>query len=82
MAILRETSRKDWESGSTLEAINAGSLQRIADAVEKMASSYDNMRRDRDYWEKRAKSGDADNMRLIHSNAALRGYIKSRKRKP
>lgn len=34
---MRDQSRKAWDGESTLEVINAGSLQRIADAAEKMA---------------------------------------------
>jgi hypothetical protein len=37
MATLREASKQKWTSKNTIEHINAGSLQRIADATEAMA---------------------------------------------
>lgn len=35
----REASRENWTSHSTMESINSGSLQRIADAVEVMSKN-------------------------------------------
>lgn len=79
MSTLRESSRREW-AGDTLEAINAGSLQRIADATEKMAASYDALRADRDYWKGRAGSR-ADEIRyLVHVIRSLRGVITRLKR--
>lgn len=40
MTTLREESRKDFTSNGTLENINAGTLQRIADATELMAKRH------------------------------------------
>jgi len=81
MATFREQSKGNWEGAGTLEHINAGSLQRIADATEKMASSYTelelnykSMRESRDSWQKEAE-------RLQRSNNALRGYLKRFKKK-
>ena len=39
MATLKESSVKNWTSNRTIEHINAGSLQRIADAWESTAKS-------------------------------------------
>lgn len=76
----REESRSDWgardEGGFSLDQVNTGALLRIADAVEKMAESYDTMRRDRDVWKERAlfarRRLDTERRRT----AALRGWIK------
>jgi selenocysteine lyase/cysteine desulfurase len=76
----RATSRKTWNSGTTLADINAGSLQRIADATEKMAASYDSMRSSRDYWERRAKEETEAARRLVRRVNALRGVITRLKR--
>lgn len=83
MANQREVSRQNWKAnGPTVEEINAGSLQRIADAVEKMAQSYDAMRTDRDYWKDRAEWRMAEITRLERSNRSLRGVITRLKRSP
>lgn len=39
MTTNREASRRDWESRDTVESINCGSFQRIADACEKIAEA-------------------------------------------
>lgn len=77
---LRESSHKDWQSGDTIEHINAGSLQRIADATELMAKNYaeliaerDQARRSETYWR-----DEAD--RIARSNNALRGVITKMKK--
>lgn len=74
----RELSKNiNWGSDSnpTLEQINAGSLLRIADAVEKMTKSFDNLRMDRDYWKGRAEDWESKAGRLSRKIAGLRGYI-------
>jgi valyl-tRNA synthetase len=60
MVTLRDTSRKVWSSNDTLEAINAGSLQRIDDATEAMAKNHialenqvKELEASRDYWRER-----------------------------
>ena len=80
MADFREDSRKRWSSDTSIEHINAGSLQRIADAVElsckdreKLERNYAYIRKARDLAQERAD-------RLARSNAALRGVIKRMKR--
>jgi hypothetical protein len=78
----REASKKDWAAnGISMEEINSGSLQRIADATEKMAASYDSLRTDRDYWKaacERAREREAMKDFRIRS---LRGVITRMKRK-
>lgn len=39
MATQREASRQNWTSENTREDINSGSLQRMADALEKIAGN-------------------------------------------
>lgn len=73
----REASRIDIQtnSPSRLEHINTGSLQRIADATEKMAASYDSLRETKDWAVRR---GDDYLARLTcanHQIRALKGVI-------
>jgi hypothetical protein len=63
----------------TVEMINAGSLQRIADAVEKMAGNYDSLLRSKKWAEERAESLSKANDRAFKQIAGYRGYIKSLK---
>lgn len=60
---MRKISRTDFTSrnGNTIEAINAGSLQRIADAQELMAKNHSDLVGERDrakanaaYWRQQA----------------------------
>jgi hypothetical protein len=78
---MREDSRRHWTSNSSAVDINCGSLQRIADAVEKMAASYDDLREDRDRYR---EWNDANNKRLAALNrkvAAQKGVITKLKKK-
>lgn len=81
----REASSRDWktgsESGATFEEINSGSLQRIADATEKMAKRYDDLIYDRDLYMKMYKDKRGESESLFRSNAALRGVITKLKKK-
>jgi len=83
MSTMREASKQPWETHRppTLEQINAGSLQRIADATEKMAASYDQMRNARDYWQAEYERVSADRSRLQKQVQALRGVITRMKNK-
>jgi len=81
MPTQREDSRKDWNSTSTTQDINSGSLQRIADATEKMAAGYDKLRYDLDYYQRRAKELNIANHLCRRRMAALRGVITKLKRK-
>lgn len=77
---MRDMSRKEFEGRTTFEPINAGSLQRIADATELMAKGYTELIRERDYYEQRAKRLAAENERLTRQRSALRGAITRMKR--
>lgn len=63
------------------EHVNAGSLQRIADACEKMAASYDNMRTDRDYYKGWLESEKRTSEKLRRRVAALQGAITKLKKR-
>lgn len=80
----RDASRDNWVPGSgqqlgTLEQINCGSMQRIADAVELIAKGYGTLERERDYWWnwwKREHARMCERCAQLElSNAALRGVI-------
>ena len=79
---VRARSRATVKSaGLTWEVVNAGSLQRIADATEKMAESYDSMRNDRDFWKRIAESRLTERDALQRQVNALRGVITKMKRR-
>ena len=82
MSDFRTIARASWDDSgsSTIEKINAGSLQRIADATEKMAASYDALRIDRDYWRDKSVRQAAEISALKHSIRSLRGAITRLKR--
>lgn len=73
--VFRELSKEHFEGESTIESINCGSLQRIADAIEKVAVGYDRLLSERDLYKKWYLEGKAERSRLARSNAALRGQI-------
>lgn len=81
MATMRDSSRGEWDTGRTREDIKVGSLQRIADACEKMCMDreklerdYARMRKDRD---KLRRELDTERRRA----AAYKGVIKRLKMK-
>lgn len=76
MSDMRKASKQEWNAQvDNLEAINAGSFQRIADAIEKMAANYDNIRNDRDWYKRRYEEERSCNKRQTFRIAALRGVI-------
>lgn len=75
MADLREASRKDWGGNNTVADINAGSLQRIADATELMAKRYTELIDERDRLKRWADEARDRAYRVERSNAALRGVV-------
>lgn len=81
----REASKIDWgrDSGDplSLDQINAGALLRIADATEKMAQRHTELIRDRDYWERRARSAEDALDTERRRSASLRGHLKRAKAK-
>lgn len=80
MSTLREASRKTWASSNSIESINAGSLQRIADAAERMATHHTELIRQRDHYEAQAKTLGAEVDRLTRQRNSLRGVITRLKR--
>ena len=83
MTTMRESSKKEWTSVDNIEHINTGSLQRIADAVEKMATNHLELIRDRDKFERWYRNTVVERDAAMRSNAALRGVItKLKRRKP
>lgn len=71
----RNHSKTGWTGESSLEAINVGSLQRIADATEKMASNYTFLQNERDKYERWYKQERASNERMARRISALQGVI-------
>ena len=87
MATIREDSKKTWISQSTTEDINAGSLQRIADAAERqadatelMATKYRETEKQLIFYKEAYPKKNAEIERLKRSNAALRGIINRMKK--
>lgn len=80
---LRDESRKEYllrGASAHTDELRTGALQRIADAVEKMAQRHTELIRERDYYERLASSRAEGIHRLERSNAALRGVIARMKR--
>lgn len=80
MSSMRDSSRANWLGNDSIEHINAGSLQRIADATEKMAASYDSMRNDRDRYKRWYEDERARRQKRDRQIASLRGVITRLKR--
>lgn len=81
MSTTREASRRDWRSQDNVADINAGSLQRIADATEAMSKDYLAMKRRAENFEEYYRSEIRRCSALQRSNAALRGVITRMRRK-
>ncbi len=75
MANLIEESKHSWKGNKTLESINAGSLQRIADATEAMAKNHIDLQRDFDYVKSRMKYYQNRCEQLERSNRGLKAWI-------
>ena len=75
MTTQRESSRREWSSGNTRDEINSGSLQRIADACELMATSYKELIDERNLFRDQSISRRARIETLDRRIAALRGVI-------
>lgn len=72
---MREQSKENWNSNSTIQEINAGSFQRIADAAELMASNYLKLQRDLDMYKRLYEEENKEKKIAYRRNIALRGYI-------
>lgn len=74
---LVEISKKNWTSESnTWDAINCGSLKRIADACELMSRSYASVILERDQYRGWYDESKKRCRRLERSNASLRGHLR------
>lgn len=80
MSTLRESSKSAWNSGNTVGDINAGSLQRIADAVERMARSWTELEEERDRYRRWWKEEQSKVRNLERSVSGFRGEITKMKR--
>lgn len=80
----QDASRKKWASDTLsgcaegfigVEKINAGSLQRIATAVEKMAQRYTDLINDLERYKRLYSDANDRCIELRHEARALRGVI-------
>lgn len=71
----RDFSRRSWTGDETVAHINAGSLQRIADATELMARRHLELIRERDDYERRYKVAIERESALERKLSAARGQI-------
>lgn len=81
MANLRELSKNNWDGKESIENVNAGSLQRIADAAELMALNYTELIRQRDHYKRWTENYQKEIDALSRTNAGLRGTITRMKNK-
>lgn len=80
----REISKTNWipsDGKPTTENVMAGSLQRIADASEKMASNFTQLQADRDLYKRWYEEGRTRISKLENVNRSLRGHITRLKKK-
>lgn len=80
----REASKQNWTNvagNDTIERINAGSLQRIADATEVMAKSYNDLIADRNWYKEKYNEKNARIDQLNNSIRSYRGTITKLKKK-
>lgn len=75
MANMREASKQNWTSNDHVEHINAGSLQRIADAVEKMASRHIETLYDLEYFKRHYEERGKTIATLENRIRALKGWV-------
>ena len=75
MPNFRDQSRGTWTGPGSVEEINAGSLQRIADATEKMAVNHVQLMADRDRYKGYYETEKAIAKGLKNENNALRSVI-------
>lgn len=71
----RDASRQNWNCRNTVEDINSGCLQRIADATEKMASNYTALQNDRDMYKRWYNQHREEKEGLYRKISALKGVI-------
>lgn len=81
MSTLKELSKNDFSGSDTSDNIQLGCLQRIADATEKMASNYKEMKHDLDMYKKMHADASETIRNLIKSISSLRGQNTKLKKK-
>lgn len=69
------------QSNATLEQVNCGSLKRIADATEKMASNYTQMEKDLNFYKVCCEWQAKDIERLYRKIRALKGHLTRAKKR-
>lgn len=76
MPTLREVSRTNFNTiDKSIESVNAGSLQRIADATELMAKNYLSLQNTLE-WYKKAYNNNTKDLAAAHKRiSALKGVI-------
>ena len=74
---MRTISKNNYKSaeGSTLDVINTGSLQRIADATELMAQNYLKLQRDLDFYKGLYNRTKERLVSLEKTNRSLKGWV-------
>lgn len=84
---MRDESKQEWNHKGSIESVNAGSLQRIADASERTATASEAMARDHvqllrdvEYYKQANASNLAECERLGRVIAGLRGYVRRLKK--
>ena len=83
MANLRELSKQNFtiNDGKTIEHLNSGSLQRIADATELMARRYTEVIDSANYYKGRYNQKCENEIKLEKKISALKGVITKLKKK-
>lgn len=88
MSSQREASKKEWKSNDTIEDLNSGSLQRIADATETMAKGFsgilqrliaerDSALESKEYFRQMYNETEKSNRCLKANNTKLRNRLKA-----
>jgi|CXWL01.1.fsa_nt_gi hypothetical protein len=76
---LKDWSRVDWSTEAENypgdNNVQLGGILRIADAVEKMASSYDQLRRDKEWYQREYNSQREEIRHLKNSRAAYMAHL-------
>jgi len=82
MPTMREAARKEWNTAPmpTIENINLGSLQRIADSLELIARNYGDLITERDRYKKWYQEERGRVARLGRRLSALKGVITKMKK--
>lgn len=81
MANQREHSKQNWLSSGTVEEINSGCLQRIADATEAIAKNYNSLLNQVEALKRDVNYYRDDRDRKDRKISALRGVITKLKKK-